>query len=170
MPNEPKIIKGIITYVKVLKEGKSTQNGKSTPWTLYQVLIGEGDEEFVTFDAKYVDKLGTDGEWQYQEETRISKGKEYFSKRLVSLPYPGSGKETENEEEEEEVIQTEETSEEVPASPEKRYLKIVKGIRLLMDDFARLEDKLDENNRHLTQLLDKNGIPTIEEKTKREDY
>ena len=75
-------VKGTIISVTPINSGINQKTGN--PWTLYEVLIG--DQIYRTFDKGYIEFVGKENEWEYDEENRVSpKGKPYISRTLISL-------------------------------------------------------------------------------------
>lgn len=81
-------IVGKIEKVDLIKSGTFEKSGKKIPYSLYSVIIN--GEEFRTFDKKFLDLVGKEGEWKFEEEERTSpKGTSYVSKTLI---YPKNEK------------------------------------------------------------------------------
>ena len=83
-----KKVKGTITMMTPINSG--TNSKTNTSWTLYEVLVG--DQKFRTFDRGYLNLLNKEGEWDYEEEERVSsKGTQYTSRTLLPLRRNGNG-------------------------------------------------------------------------------
>ncbi len=70
---------GKITSVELLREGE--KNGRK--WQMFKVKIN--DQEFISFDWGYKNKLNQEGTWTYEEKIN-EKG--YTNKILENLPRP----------------------------------------------------------------------------------
>lgn len=73
-------VKGILNYISLINQGE--KDGRH--WSLYEVSIN--NEKYRTFDRSYADFVNKEGEWEYEEEDRVSsKGTKYTSKTLLPL-------------------------------------------------------------------------------------
>ena len=76
-------IQGQINSVKQLRSGSSNINGKTVPWTLYEVIIN--GQPFKTFEGAFANMVGQSGNYEYETKSRESNGKTYTDNMLSNL-------------------------------------------------------------------------------------
>ncbi len=83
-------ITGTVNSVRVVKSGTSFKGGKTTPWTIYEVII-EG-QKFQTFDSTYQTMIGQNGTFDYTVTSRQgNNGQTYQNNTLKSLAKKAGG-------------------------------------------------------------------------------
>jgi len=132
-----KSITGTISSCTIKKEGIT--NNKA--WKIFSVTIN--GEQFSTFDAAFLDNIGKEGTYEYEEKN--SPDGQYVNKTLSKYP------ETTIQAGTTETIRTTDT---VSIGGDAGVATIIRGLGILRGDIKRLEESVNEKLNKLALAIE----------------